>query len=84
VAWRAQRAARAKASALAELAAEEAERLADLADRLNRHGFELQHTLEDLAPKVEAWSAFLNQPLVAATVPWALRRLLARPLRRRH
>jgi hypothetical protein len=83
-AWRAQRAARARARALSELAVEEAERLADLADRLNRHGFELQHTLEDLAPRVEAWSAVLRRPLVAATLPWVMRRLLGRPLRRRH
>ena len=83
-AWRAQRAVRSRARALAELAAEESERFADLADRLNRHGFELQHTLDDLGPKVEAWSAVLRRPLVAATIPWVLRRLLGRPLRRRH
>jgi len=83
-AWRAQRAARARARALAELTAEEAERFADLADRLNRHGFELQHTFDELAPKVEAWSAVLRRPLVAASIPWVMRRLLGRPLKRRH
>jgi hypothetical protein len=83
-AWRAQRAARARARALSELAAEEAERLAELGDRLNRHGFELQHTLDHLAPKVEAWSAVLRRPLVAATIPWVIRRVLGRPLKRRH
>ena len=83
-AWRAQRAARARVRALAELTAEEAERFADLADRLNRHGFELQHTFDELAPRLAAWSAFLRRPLVAAAMPWVLRRLLGRPLRRRH
>ena len=83
-AWRAQTAVRRRARALTEVAADEADRLADLAERLNRHGFELQHTVDDLAPKLAVWSLALRQPLVAASIPWVLRRLLGRPLRRRH
>ena len=37
----------------------------------------------ELFPKLEALSAFLGQPLVAATIPWMLRRAMGRPYRRR-
>lgn len=57
---------------------------ADLAERLNRHGFELQHTVDGLAPRLRAWTSVLRQHLLAAAIPWVLRRLLGRPLRRRH
>ena len=83
-AWRAQAAARSRARAMTEFAAEEADRLADLAERLNRHGFELQHTVDELAPRLRGWTSALRQPLLAAAIPWVLRRLLGRPLRRRH
>jgi hypothetical protein len=68
---------------LTELAADEGEHLQDVAERLNRHGFEIQHTLDELGPKVARWARILQQPLVAASLPWLLRRLLGRPLRKR-
>jgi hypothetical protein len=50
---------------------------------LNEHGFALEHSASELFPKVERVVAFLEQPLVAVTVPWLLRRALRRPYRRR-
>lgn len=64
-------------------AADEAEQLAVLAEHLNRNGFELQHTANQLFPKVKQWKTILGSPLVAASIPWVLRRVLGRPLRRR-
>ena len=54
-----------------------------LAAQLNEHGFALEHSASELFPKVEQVVAFLEQPLVAVTVPWLLRRALCRPYRRR-
>ena len=54
-----------------------------LAAQLNEHGFALEHSASELFPKVEQVVAFLEQPLVAVTVPWLLRRALRRPYRRR-
>ena len=82
ITWQAQARVRRLSRSLAETAASEAEQLADLGERLNRHGFDLQHTFDELAPKVKLWSNFLNQPLVAATLPWLLRRALGRPFKR--
>lgn len=81
--WRSFRAARKRAYELALYAADEAEQLAILSERLNRNGFELQHTADSLFPKIEQWRMVLSSPLVAASLPWVLRRLLGRPLRRR-
>lgn len=55
----------------------------DLATRLNEHGFALQHSAAELSPKLQQLSEFLAQPLVAAAIPWLLRRALGRPYRRR-
>jgi hypothetical protein len=82
-AWRAQRAVRRLAGELAAYGMAEADQIAVLSERLNHDGFTLQHTLEELAPRLETLALFLRRPLVAATLPWLLRRLLARPLRRR-
>lgn len=81
--WRSVRAARKRAHELAVYAADEAEQLAILAEHLNRNGFELRHTTANLFPKVKQWQAILASPLAAATIPWMLRRILGRPLRRR-
>lgn len=77
------RAARRRAYQLRIYAADEAEQLAILAERLNRNAFELRDTGARLFPKVQEWQAVLASPLVAAMLPWILRRVLARPLRRR-
>lgn len=81
-AWQAYRRTSRRAGELSSYAAAEALELERLANRLNEHGFELQHTLDDLGPKLEMISAFLDQPLVAAAMPWVLRRLTRRPYRR--
>ena len=73
---------RRRAQTLSALAIDEGEQLQVLAERLNRHGFELQHSMEVLAPRVELIMTVLRQPLVAATIPWVLRRLAGRPFRR--
>lgn len=80
--WRAQAAVRRKSATLSALAGEEGDQLQALAERLNRHGFELQHSAEVLAPRIELIMTVLRQPLVAASIPWLLRRLAGRPLRR--
>jgi len=54
-----------------------------VASRLNEHGFALEHTASELFPKLQRLSAFLGQPLVAAAIPWVLRRAFGRPYRRR-
>jgi hypothetical protein len=82
-AWRAQRAVRRLAGELTAYGMAEADQIAVLSERLNRDGFALQHTLEEMAPRLEALALFLQRPLVAASLPWLLRRLFARPLRRR-
>ncbi len=71
------------ASALSAYAQEEAVALQALAMRLNEHGFNLQHTSAALFPKLGELGAFLERPLVAAGLPWVLRRLFGRPLKRR-
>jgi hypothetical protein len=68
---------------LSAYATRQALELERIANQLNEHGFELGHTLEDLGPKLETLSLFLRQPLIAATIPWMLRRVLRRPYRRR-
>src|SRR4029077_12339556 len=57
--------------------------LEQAAARLNEHGFALEHTASELFPKIQRILAFLEQPLVAAAIPWVIRRALARPYRRR-
>lgn len=81
-AWRSMRAARRRAEQLTVYAADEAEQLAILADRVNRNAFELRHTGETLFPRVQQWGAIFGSPLLAAALPWILRRVLGRPLRR--
>jgi hypothetical protein len=81
--WRAYGKASSRAAELSSYAMEEATELERLTARLNEHGFELEHTAAILFPKLETLSAFLGQPLVAATLPWLLRRALGRPYRRR-
>jgi hypothetical protein len=80
---RAYRKASRRATELSAYALEEATELERLTAQLNEHGFALEHTASELFPKLEALSAFLGQPLVAATIPWVLRRALGRPYRRR-
>ena len=81
--WRAYRKASRRATELSSYALEEATELERLTARLNEHGFELEHTASVLFPKLETLSAFLGQPLVAATLPWLIRRAFGRPYRRR-
>jgi hypothetical protein len=51
--------------------------------RLNDHGFSLQRTSAELFPKLSELGEFLDRPLVAASLPWLLRRLFGRPYKRR-
>lgn len=81
--WRAYRRATALAGELSSYSLEQADQLLRLATLLNEHGFELQHTLDELGPKLETISVFLNQPLIGAALPWVLRRMFGRPYRRR-
>ena len=81
--WRAYRRASRRATELSAYALEEATELERLTAQLNEHGFALEHTASELLPKLEALSAFLGQPLVAATIPWLLRRAMGRPYKRR-
>jgi hypothetical protein len=81
--WRAYRRASRRAAQLSTYALEEATEIERLTAQLNEHGFTLEHTASELFPKLEALSAFLGQPLVAATLPWLLRRAMGRPYRRR-
>jgi hypothetical protein len=82
-AWRAYRKASRRATELSTYAYEEAVKLEELAARLNEHGFELEHTASEVLPKLQRLAAFVEQPLVAATVPWLIRRAFRRPYRRR-
>jgi hypothetical protein len=82
-AWRAYRRTSRRATELSAYALEEATELERLTAQLNEHGFALEHTAAELFPKLETLSAFLGQPLVAATIPWLIRRALGRPYRRR-
>ena len=81
--WRAYRRASRRATELSAYAMEEATELERLTAQLNEHGFALEHTSAELFPKLERLSVFLGQPLVAATIPWLIRRALGRPYRRR-
>ncbi len=80
--WRALRAARRHGSAVSGYALGEAEQLGQIAQKLNDHGFALQHSASELLPKLRAVSEILQRPLLAAAIPWVLRRLFARPLRK--
>jgi hypothetical protein len=81
--WRSARAARRRAFELSVYTAAQAEEMAVLAGHLNRNGFELANTSQRLFPKIRQWQTVLSSPLVLAAMPWALRRLFGRPLRRR-
>lgn len=81
--WRAYRAASRRATELSRYANEEATVLDGLTTRLNEHGFALQHSAAELFPKLRELAAFLEQPLIAAAIPWLLRRAMGRPYRRR-
>ncbi|HAH65853.1 MAG TPA: hypothetical protein DCL72_10350, partial [Rhizobiales bacterium] len=81
--WRAYRAVGRRAAHLSHYAFEEATELERLAARLNEHGFALQQTSALLFPKLAEVSVILDQPLVAAAFPWVLRRMLARPFKKR-
>lgn len=82
--WRAYRRTTRLATELSIYLDDQATEIERLAAQLNEHGFELEHTMSDLGPKLETLAIFLRQPLVAATIPWVLRRILGRPYRRRH
>jgi len=81
--WRAYRRASRRATALSAYVLAEATDLERLTVQLNEHGFALEHTAAELFPKLERFSLILGQPLVAATIPWLIRRALGRPYRRR-
>ncbi len=81
--WRAYRRASRRATELSAYALEEATELERLTAQLNEHGFALEHSAAELFPKLERLSVFLGQPLVAATIPWLIRRAFGRPYRRR-
>lgn len=81
--WRAYRRATRRAVELSAYVLEEATELERVTAQLNEHGFALEHTASELFPKLQALSAFLGQPLVAATIPWLVRRAFGRPYRRR-
>jgi hypothetical protein len=82
-AWRAYRTASRRAAELSAYAAKEAIDLERVATSLNEHGFALEHTASVLFPKLQRLSVFLEQPLVAAALPWMIRRAMGRPFRRR-
>ena len=81
--WRAYGKASRRASELSTYAFEQAVELEQAAARLNEHGFALEHTASELFPKIQRILAFMEQPFVAAALPWLIRRALARPYRRR-
>jgi hypothetical protein len=81
--WQAYRAVGRRAAHLSHYAYEEAAALQTVALRLNEHGYALQATSALLFPRLRELSIFLEQPLIAAAVPWLLRRLLARPFKKR-
>ena len=68
---------------LSAYALDQANELERLTAQLNEHGFQLEHSAAVLGPKVDQILLFMRQPLVAAALPWVLRRLMARPYRRR-
>lgn len=81
--WRAYRRASRRAADLSNYVDTEAQELERISARLNEHGFEFEHTMTELGPKLETLGLFLRQPLMAATIPWLLRRAFRRPYRRR-
>ena len=81
--WNAYRAVGRRAAHLSHYAYEEAAALQTVALRLNEHGYALQRTSALLFPRLQELSILLEQPLVAAAVPWILRRMLARPFKKR-
>ncbi|HEY4872490.1 MAG TPA: hypothetical protein VIJ03_11420 [Candidatus Dormibacteraeota bacterium] len=81
--WRAYRNASRLAAELASYASQQAIELEQAAARLNEHGFALEHTASELFPKIQRILAFVEQPLIAAAIPWLIRRAFARPYRRR-
>ncbi len=81
--WRAYRKASRRAAALSSYATQQAIELERAAAQLNEHGFALEHTASELFPKLQRIAGFLEQPLVAVAIPWLIRRVLARPYRRR-
>jgi hypothetical protein len=81
--WRAYRRASRRADDLSTYAADEALQLERLTAQLNEHGIQLEQSSAELGPKVEQILLFVRQPLVAATLPWVLRRFMGRPYRRR-
>jgi hypothetical protein len=80
---RAYRKASRRAAELSAYAGKEAIALERVTAQLNEHGFALEHTASLLFPKLQRLAAVLEQPLVAATIPWLLRRAFGRPYRRR-
>ena len=80
---RAYRRASRRAAQLAAYVGEEAIALEGVTSRLNEHGFALEHTASLLFPKLQRLATILEQPLVAATLPWLIRRAFGRPYRRR-
>jgi len=80
--WRAYRAATRLATALSAYTFEETSAIAEISARLNAHGFDLQHTIDELSPKIERVTNFLPEPLVFAAIRWVLRRAFGRPYRR--
>jgi hypothetical protein len=81
--FRAYRKATNRGDELLAYAGEQAIELEKLTLQLNQHGFELEHTMADVGPKLHTIAMFLEQPLVGASIPWLLRRLFFRPYRRR-
>src|ERR671937_867940 len=79
--WRAYRRVSRRATELSTYVEAQATELERLTARLNEHGFELEHTMSDLGPKLEMLAVCLRQPLIAATIPWVLRRAFGRPYR---
>jgi hypothetical protein len=82
--WRAYRRSTRRATELSTYLDDQAIEIERLTARLNEHGFQLEHTISELAPKLETLATFLQRPLVAAAIPWVLRRVVGRPYRRRH
>ena len=81
--WRAYRKTSRRAAELSSYALDEVTALEQISAQLNQHGFDLQHTTSELFPKIERLTLFLQRPLVAAAIPWLLRRAFGRRYRRR-
>jgi hypothetical protein len=82
--WRAYRRSTRRARELSAYLNDQAIEIERLTAQLNEHGFELEHTMSELAPKLETLATLLQRPLVAAAIPWVIRRVMGRPYRRRH